>query len=156
IPDGHAGRVPSRMEDSMRTLILAAAAAVAFASAACAQGTNIQFVTVGAPGNPGYPNPSPPGYFSVQGRGEADYEYRIGKYEVTTAQWMEFVNTYSTLGGQWTFFGLPTHWGARTDPNYFGPGRRYIFKNLAQADMMPVYGISWRTAAMFCNWLHND
>lgn len=84
-----------------------------------------------------------------------DYEYRIGKYEVTTAQWMEFVNTCSTLGGTWTFFGLPVHWGARPDPNYFGPGRRYVLKDIPNAQMMAVYDISWRTAAMFCNWLHN-
>lgn len=84
-----------------------------------------------------------------------DYEYRICKYEVTTAQWMEFVNTCSTLGGTWTFFGLPVHWGARPDPNYFGPGRRYVLKDIPNAQMMAVYGISWRTAAMFCNWLHN-
>ncbi|MFM9995025.1 MAG: SUMF1/EgtB/PvdO family nonheme iron enzyme [Phycisphaerales bacterium] len=118
---------------------------------------DIEFNTIGAPGNPGYSGPIPPGYLNVQGRGRVDYEYRIGRYEVTTAQWMEFVNTYSVLGGSWTFFAEPQHWGAVPDPSYTGPGERHMLNSsLPNAAMSPVYGISWRESAMFANWLHND
>ena len=118
---------------------------------------DIEFVTVGALGNAGYPLQSPAGYINIQGRGAVDYEYRIGKYEVTTAQWMEFVNNYSTLGGSWTFFAAPTFWGAVQDPGYSGPGVRWILNpSQPSAAMRPVYGITWREAAMFCNWMHND
>ncbi len=117
---------------------------------------DIEFVTIGDPGNPGYPLASPPGYLNVQGRGAVDYLYRIGKYEVTTAQWMEFVNNYNTLGGQWTYFADPVAWGAVPDPSYTGPGVKYMLDpGLPNAAMVPVSGISWRESAMFCNWLHN-
>lgn len=52
--------------------------------------SGIQFVTVGAPGNPAYAGPDP-GH-NVGGRGSVGYEYRIGLTEVTTGQWMEFMN----------------------------------------------------------------
>ncbi len=118
---------------------------------------DIEFVTIGDPGNPGYSGPNPPGYTNVQGRGAVGYEYRIGKYEVTTAQWMEFVNNYTVLGGQWTFFADPVFWGAVYDPSYIGPGVKYMLDpGLPNAAMVPVHGISWREAAMFTNWLHND
>ncbi len=118
---------------------------------------DIEFVTIGAPGNAGYGLPSPPGYLNIQGRGRVDYEYRIGKYEVTTAQWMEFVNTYNVLGGSWTFFADPVFWGAVPDPAYSGPGIKYkLNPALPNAPMVPVIGISWRETAQFCNWLHND
>ncbi|MFM9996187.1 MAG: SUMF1/EgtB/PvdO family nonheme iron enzyme [Phycisphaerales bacterium] len=127
------------------------------ASLAARPPPDIQFNTIGAPGNAAYPLKSPPGYVSVQGRGRVDYEYRIGKYEVTTAQWMEFVNTYTVLGGQWQFFADPVRWGAVPDPAYSGPGIKYkLNPSLTNAGMVGVYGISWRESAMFANWLHNE
>lgn len=140
-----------------RNGVCAMAGVLAVAFPAVGARPDIEFVTIGAPGNAPYPLKSPPGYISVQGRGGVDYEYRMGKYEVTTAQWMEFVNTYSVLGGSWTLFAEPTHWGATPDPGYTGPGRRYVLRaGLPSAAMSPVYGITWRESAMFCNWLHND
>ncbi len=118
---------------------------------------DIEFVTIGDPGNQGYPLTSPPGYLHIRTRGRVDYEYRMGKYEVTTAQWMEFVNNYNTLGGRWTYFADPVTWGAVPDPSYTGPGVKYMLNpGLPNAAMVPVYGITWREAAMFANWLHND
>lgn len=133
-----------------------AAAACGVLPASLAARPDIEFTTIGAPGNAAYPLKSPPGYVSVQGRGRVDYEYRMGKYEVTTEQWIEFVNNYTVLGGSWTFFATPVFWGASQDPSYTGPGRRYVVNpNLPNAAMVPVYGITWRESAMFCNWLHN-
>ncbi len=130
---------------------------IATASTGARARPDIEFVTIGAPGNPAYNVPSPPGHFNVQGRGSVAYEYRIGKYEVTTAQWMEFVNTYSVLGGKWTFFAAPAFWGAVQDPGYTGPGTKWTLNaSLPNAAMVPVRAITWRESAMFCNWLHND
>jgi sulfatase modifying factor 1 len=137
--------------------IVAAVSVAALAPAAAVCGDGIDFVTIGAAGNAGYPLASPPGHLSVQGRGAVAYEYRIGRYEVTTAQWLEFANNCTTQGGQWAFFALPTFWGAVPDPTYSGPGARYMLNpNLPGAASMPVYGITWRESAMYCNWLHND
>jgi formylglycine-generating enzyme required for sulfatase activity len=56
------------------------------ASADIVQGINMDFVTIGHAGNPGdtRAEASPPGC------GAVGYEYRIGKYEVTNAQWGAF------------------------------------------------------------------
>jgi hypothetical protein len=77
--------------------------------------------------------------------------------EITTGQWLEFVNTFWTQGTQPGFWALPIHWGATRDLDYQGPGRRYELRtDVATPELLPVFGISWRDAAMFCNWLHNN
>lgn len=114
----------------------------------------IDFVTVGSPRNAGYSGPDPM-FGRVTGRGAVGYEYRIGRLEITTAQWMEFVNTFSVRGGSYTWFATPAFWGADPDPSYSGPGLKWRIRNVANADVMPVAGISWRESAMYCNWLHN-
>jgi len=129
-----------------------------FAAAALAQPAppsyDFDFATIGSTGNAPWIGKDPYGY--AYGRGQVDYTYRISKLETTTAQWMEFVNTYSVLGGQWTHFADPIGWGGEPDPTYTGPGRRYRLSGLPDAARLPVDGISWREAAMFCNWLHNE
>lgn len=118
--------------------------------------SGITFVTVGAPGNPAYRGEDPFG--NVTGRGSVPYEYRIGQTEVTTAQWMEFYNAFKARPDFVDDNALPapTFWGASIDPTYAGPGRRYRLSSAPNSDMRPAYQVTWRTAAMFCNWLHND
>ena len=117
------------------------------------------FVTVGAPNNPAYFGEDP--FNLVTGRGSVGYEYKIGRTEVTTAQWVEFYNAayarpdplpFSTA--RW--FGRPVLWGGAGDPTYTGPGRRYrVATSIPNAAMLPVSGIPWRTAAILCNLLEN-
>ena len=123
-------------------------------STAQAQIYDIDFVTIGDVGNEPYAGDP---YGRMAGRGSVDYEYRIGRYEVTTGQWMEFVNTFSTQSDDFTYFASPDFWGAATDPDYSGPGRHYILRSdISTPEMLPVGGISWREAAMYANWLHNN
>jgi formylglycine-generating enzyme required for sulfatase activity len=85
------------------------------------------------------------------------YQYKISKLEITTSQWLEFTNAFSTQTDAYNFtaFG-PTYWGATFDPTYSGPGVRYrLRQGDPNAGMRPVGGISWRDAARYCNWLHN-
>ncbi len=116
---------------------------------------DFDFVTVGDAGNAACDLPDPGGTSYAQGRGSVGYEYRIGRTEITTAQWMEFINHYSTLGGSWTLFGLVIYSGMEIDQSYKGPGLKYKLRNVPDAEVLPVGGITWREAAMFCNWLHN-
>lgn len=117
---------------------------------------DFQFATVGAVGNAAFNNPSYPFATVSNGRGTVNYEFRMSKLEVTTGQWMEFINTFSTQNAPGFLFQEgPSIWGAQRDPTYFGPGVRFKLKNAPNAAMRPVTGISWRDAAMFCNWLHN-
>jgi formylglycine-generating enzyme required for sulfatase activity len=120
---------------------------------AAAQDYGFDWVTIGDPGNPAYDDPWGG---LVDGRGSVDYEYRIGRHEVTTGQWMEFVNTFSTQSDDMRLFGSPFYWGAVVDRSYGGPGRRYVLDpNIPEAGLLPVHGLDWRLSAMYCNWLHN-
>ncbi len=111
--------------------------------------SGIDFVTIGAPGNPAYAGPDNNNL--VTGRGSVPYEFRIGRTEVTTSQWMEFYNAFY---GRVPFLTAPVIWGGVDR----GPGQspRFVLSHAPGAADFPVAGPSWRTAAMFCNWLHND
>ncbi len=110
------------------------------------------FLTIGSPNNAPYQTDNLESL--TNGRGSVAYEYRISRTEVTSQQWMEFINTYSGELGDPYHFSLASG-GFMPDSSYSGPGSRWtlISPSLANA---PVFGISWRQAAMYMNWLHND
>lgn len=107
--------------------VLLAAANVA--SATIVQGIDIDFVTIGNPGNPGDTRPEANPY----GCGSVDYTYQIGKYEVTNAQWYDFV----------TAAGAPTG----------NPSGAYDESARWTGDNIPTNEVSWYEAAQFCNYL---
>ncbi len=124
--------------------------------AAITQQHGIEFVTVGAAGNAPYLG-GPPDE-SAFGRGRVDYQYRIGRFEVTSAQWVEFFNAaYDRPQAEWLPHLIPPDsgsWGGRlTTPNTPG-GLRWT--TTPATAMVPTGDISWRMAAMYANWLHND
>jgi hypothetical protein len=134
-----------------RSLVIAClAAAVFFAAPALAQpdSSGIDFITVGAPGNVPYSGPDSNNL--VTGRGGVDYEYRIGRTEVPTALWVEFYNAFY---GRAPHLTLPARWGAYSTGN---PESPFAVIPSGNAGMWPVSGVTWRTSAMLCNWLHND
>ena len=137
---------------------LAPTAATLLTASALAQvdpASGIDFVTVGAVSNAAYPGDGTPNN-RAQGRGGVNYEYRIGRYEVTTAQWVEFFNAaYDRPASDRIPHLLPPEfWGAvPTTPNTQG-GLRWRVP--AGNEMRPTGDISWRMAAIYCNWLHND
>lgn len=120
----------------------------------------IEFATIGSPGNqhPTFDNPWGPPLT----RGSVNYEFRMARSELSTAQWVEFVNTFTTRGnfpariaGEESFLTLePAYYGGEPDTSYTGPGKRY--RVVPGHENLPVFGISWRSAALYCNWLHND
>ena len=99
------------------------------ASADMVQGINIDFVTIGNPGNPGDTK--------VQadpcGCGAVSYNYRIGKYEVTNAQWNAFIAAA----------GAPTG----------NPSTAYDSSAYFTGAQQPTNCVSWYEAAQFCNYL---
>jgi formylglycine-generating enzyme required for sulfatase activity len=116
--------------------------------------SGIDFVTIGSAGNAPWAGAGLPQDRAV-GRGAVDYEYRIGRYEVTSAQWVEFYNAvYARPASEnLPHIGLPTFWGGiQTTPP---PGSSRAFRTIPDTAMLPAGGITWRTAAMYCNWLHN-
>jgi len=118
------------------------------------------WVTIGAPGNRAYDGPDP--FNLVAGRGAVGYEYRIARTELTTAQALEFFNAAMARPDPLPFanqswWAAPLLWGGIVDTSYTGPGTRYrLDPSDPNAGMRPVGGLSWRQAAVLCNWLEND
>ncbi len=131
---------------------IVAASHVSTMASAAPGADGFDWATIGAVGNAAYAGTGP-----NSGRGRVNYQYKISKLEITTSQWLEFTNTFSTQTDAYNFtkFG-PSIWGATFDPTYIGPGVRYrLRQGDPNAGMRPVGGISWRDAARYCNWLHN-
>jgi hypothetical protein len=117
--------------------------------------SGIEFVTIGSPGNQAWQGDGTPQDEAI-GRGSVGYEYKIGRFEVTTQQWVEFFNAaFDRPADDRIPHLIPSdHWGAvGATPNTPG-GRRWAVP--AGNEMRAVGDISWRMAAIYCNWLHND
>lgn len=117
----------------------------------------LDFVTVGATGNT---DASPQDFplldqIGVGPIGRVDYEFRIARTEVTTSQWLEFVEAYTPFYSG-TFSSAVSDWGLQGQNLYSATGNDadpqwYMFPGSERyaADM------SWVHATRFCNWLHN-
>ena len=114
-------------------VLLATCAVVQIASAdTFGTGANqfsIDFVTIGNAGNPGDARAEA----SPTGCGAVGYEYRIGQYEVTNAQW----NTFTLAAG--SPIGNPSN--AYDEIAYW------------TGTQQPTNEVSWYEAAQFCNYL---
>lgn len=111
---------------------------------------SVELLEVGDPGNPP----------DADGRGAVAYAFRIGRHEVTAAQWVEFLNHKGR--------GEPDGalWNNDMDSVLSGPGPRCEIRrtgdagdwrytvDAAHADR-PVTHVSFLDACRFCNWLHN-
>lgn len=123
----------------------------AVSHAAIDPNSGIEFVSIGAVNNPAWTG----GGIYNNNRGSVGYVYNIGKFEVTTAQWAEFMNAAFDRPANDRIPNViqPFGWGAvSTTPNTPG-GLRWTVP--AGNEMIPTGGISWRTAAIYANWLHN-
>jgi sulfatase modifying factor 1 len=105
----------------------------------------IDFATIGSPGNRAT-IPSEVTNMPWLVTGSVGYEYRMSRTEVTSTQWLEFVQAYAPY---WT--GQP--WDVSFTSLFIYPsaGGYSIEKG---AENYPVE-MSWRMAARYCNWLQN-
>jgi formylglycine-generating enzyme len=129
---------------------------------------SIEFVTVGDPGNAGEQSRLVSAGDSKY-YGDVAYTYQIGKYDVTVAQYCEFLNavaktdTYGLYnptmavqtGSTQSFY--PTMAIAQNG----SPGS-YSYSitagsqgSCSAAANFPIYCVTWGDAARFCNWLQN-
>lgn len=131
---------------------LVVAAITSFAVVAAASGQQdvvtaqgYDWIKIGDPGNPAYQG-------NIQGvgtgRGSVDYTYRMSKMEVSSGQWLEFIQFAAPLVGDPTF-GAPDLWG------YLNLAPGVYIPNAPYPEQTPVQGITWREAAMYANWMHN-
>jgi len=105
-------------------------------------------------GDPGNPNDDPPGDF--QGGG-VEYGYYIGTYEVTVAQYTEFLNAaaksdpyglYDDSMGTGGALGVPCI--TRT-----GEDGAYAYTAVSGTENQPVRYVDFYDGLRFCNWLNN-
>lgn len=138
---GPPARVIKALKKQVKTLKaqLAAARAVPPTPAAF-----VEMVTVGHPGNAA----------DSTTYGAVPYEYSIGKYEVTLAQYAAFLNAVADTDT----FGLFTA-SMETNNNIKGIARSgssgSFTYSVIGTGTRPVTFVSWFDAARFCNWLHN-
>jgi hypothetical protein len=129
------------------TLAALLSTALVMANPATAQpAPPLGFVTIGAPGNRAtIPSevPSNPGLEI----GAVAYEFRLTRTEATVEQYAQFANAYLRWNPQRALDNEVLSTLAPT-----GDGRVQFLPENAQ---LPVT-LSWRTAARWCNWLHDD
>jgi sulfatase modifying factor 1 len=129
----------------VRSLLTLAATAALISSAAAS--VTIHYVSVGYAGNAA----------DTTGFGAVAYDYQIGKYEVTNAQYGEFLNAVDPSGanangvynanmGSDVTGGITYTAGAASGAKYT------IRSNMGDK---PVNFVSWYDGARFTNWLHN-
>jgi formylglycine-generating enzyme len=111
---------------------------------------SLEFVEVGDPGNAA----------DDTGFGAVGYPFRIGKTEVTAAQWVAFLNTKAKAdrdGGLWNNDMDTTRSGegVRCDIRREGEVGSFVHRVAPDKANRPVTHVSFLDACRFCNWLHN-
>jgi formylglycine-generating enzyme len=120
-----------------------------------AQDVTIDLVPVDNAGN------APDIRYVSTGFGAVNYDYQIGKYEVTNAQWREFLTVKAAMGdpnGLYNTHMADNPYGG-IDRSGSGTGEDpYIYSAKggdSNWDNRPVNFVSFWDAARFCNWMQN-
>ncbi len=122
-----------------------AAAAVVLACVSGAWGLDMEWVTVGDPGN--VDDTHDDGYGGVA------YTYNIGKYEVTNSQYCEFLNAVAASDPHGLYkAGMGFTYGGITRS---GSSGSYSYDLIQGRENMPVNHVSWYDTLRFANWMHN-
>lgn len=120
--------------------LLALAATAALITSASATVT-IDYVTVGNAGNAA----------DTTGYGAVGYSYQIGKYEVTNAQYGEFLNTAAQTDSYGLYDSNMSSYGITRS----GSSGSYTYSVTGALANRPVVYVSWFDAARFANWMMN-
>jgi formylglycine-generating enzyme required for sulfatase activity len=133
------------------TRLLLTLSALLFSVAAHAEPIDYQLVPVGNPGNAN--DTIGAGY------GAVNYEYQIGKYDVTIGQYTDFLNAVAKTDNYSLY---NTSMG--TDLNVAGISRTggsgsytySVMNNGGSSSNRPITYVSWFDAARFANWMTNS
>lgn len=134
----------------MRTWLIVLALSSALLAPSASAIVLIDWVTVGNPGNACHPFGT-----SAICVGAVATPYRIGRFEVTNAQYAEFLNAVAALDSN-------DLWHVRMeDVNFrggilrFGGAGAHTYAAIAGREELPVNWVSPYDAMRFANWLHN-
>jgi len=110
-----------------------------------------EFVVIGNAGNRA-PN-SMEASFPENRRGAVGYEYGLARTELTVAQYAEFLAAYRPFyAGQYDG-NILGFWVDATPPT--SSGGAWDIRPVPGTERFPA-DMTWRMAATYCNWLHND
>lgn len=114
----------------------------------------VQMVTVGDPGNTADPEDGDSANGGIQNFGAVPYEFQIGKYEITLAQYTAFLNAVAATDTHSLY-----NPAMGSSANIAGIGQSGLSGGFTYTVIgtgtRPVTNVSWFDAARFCNWLHN-
>ncbi len=122
------------------------------ATSVAAQAVTIDLVPVGNPGNATDPA-------TGNQYGSVGYDYQIGKFEVMTGQYCEFLNAvartdnYGLYNPYMNFDANPSMAGCNIKRT--GISGNYHYSVASDWASRPVNYVSWGDAARFVNWLSN-
>lgn len=90
----------------------------------------------------------------VTGYGSVSYSYLISKYEITNAQYCEFLNSRAKTD---TFNLYSSNMSSSINGGITRSGSpgNYTYATKTNMNNKPVLFVDWFAAARFCNWLHN-
>ncbi len=111
---------------------------------------SLEWVTVGSPGNGADTN----------GLGRVDYPFRMGRFEVTAAQYVVFLNAKAQSdadGNLWNNDMDKALSGAGPRCEIRRSGEKGAYRHAVEPGFgnRPVTYVSFLDACRFCNWLHN-
>ena len=139
----------------MRAL-LRSACPLSLLIASSASAVTMAWTPIGDPGNAADTRVMNDG---TTGYGSVPDTYSIGTYEVTNAQYAEFLNAKAPTDS----LGLYNPYMGNPGPGPSGNGGitrsgspgSYIYSAIAERGDMPVNWVSWYDAARFANWMNN-
>ena len=90
------------------------------------------------------------------GYGAVAYEYKIGKYEVTNAEYCEFLNAVAKTDAYQLYDprmdGWPENWGGITQSGSYGEHTYAVREGMGKK---PVNYVTFESCVRFVNWLSN-
>lgn len=111
----------------------------------------IETVTVGNVGNVADPDPNPR---TGRSYGSVNYQYDIGKYEVTNTQYAAFLNSVAASDPHSLYDNrMDTH--AQGGIERLGSSGSYTYTVKSGFESKPVVFVSFTDAVRFANWLTN-
>jgi formylglycine-generating enzyme len=112
---------------------------------------SLEFVTVGDAGNAGE--------WSGRVCGAVNYNYQMGKFDVTAGQYTEFLNAVAATDTYHLYntdmVDAMYSWGSGCNIERTGSSGSYVYSVAADWANRPVNFVSWGDAVRFVNWLSN-
>jgi len=136
-----------RINPTYSNYLAAALAALATITTPAFAVVNMSWTSIGNTGNAADPS---------TGYGAVDHAYNIGTYEVTNAQYVDFLNAKGASNSNGIFtatMGTAGTYGSNITQS--GASGSYSYSVGSTYANLPVVGVTWFNAARFSNWLGN-